>query len=225
MSALTAYPRKLEIFVGATSRDLGAARLAVIQAILEKGHIPSGMELWAAGNRPPLDEIARHLARCDAHIVLVGARYGSIIEGPDGHSFTEWEIRQSWGKRPILPFVFDHPTLVAARKAEKDSAERQSAQRQRLDRLRAALLRTKHVREFRIDRSGLGKLQKDAILALDELERSEELDDCAGWIRGDSPDRGRVHRNEGPGPCQQTLRRVHQVYSWEVLRVVSGRDR
>jgi len=37
---------KLEIFVGATKRDLGPARQAVINAILEKGHIPSGMELW-----------------------------------------------------------------------------------------------------------------------------------------------------------------------------------
>jgi hypothetical protein len=93
--------RKLEIFVGATNRDLGAARTAVINAILEKGHVPSGMELWAAGNRPPLDVIARYLKRCDAHILMLGARYGSPVGGRDGISFTEWDYQQSRDHRPL----------------------------------------------------------------------------------------------------------------------------
>lgn len=146
---MTPLPRKLEIFVGATKRDLGPARQAVINAILEKGHISSGMELWAAGNRPPLEVIAKHLSRCDAHILLVGARYGSPMDGHEGISFTEWEYRQSDAKRPILPFVLDTKSLKQARKREKDKRERLPQTRKKLDDLRSDLLNRKFVKEFR----------------------------------------------------------------------------
>lgn len=181
--------RKLEIFVGATKKDLGHARQAVIDAILQCGHIPSGMELWAAGSRPPLDKIARHLKRCDAHILLVGARYGALVDGPEEISFTEWEYRQSNGVRPVLPFVFDIDSLEAARSAEKDKREKQEDVREKLDRLRSELLKTRYVKEFSNDRKRLGELQKNAILAIDELLQSGDsggIDENAGWIRGDS---------------------------------------
>lgn len=182
----TQFTRKLEIFVGATRRDLGAARQAVINAILMKGHVPSGMELWAAGPKPPLEVIAQHLERCDAHILLVGARYGSSIESPDSISFTEWEYLQSEGKRPILAFLFDSESLRHARHKEKESRERKKEARDKLDALRGKLLREKYVKEFRNDAKGHGELQKEAILAVDELLRSDDLPLNAGWIRGDS---------------------------------------
>lgn len=178
--------RKLEIFVGATKRDLGGARQAVINAILEKGHIPSGMELWAAGNRPPLDRIEQYLKRCDAHILLVGARYGSLLDGPDKISFTEWEYRQSKDRRPILPFIFDHKALIAARKLEKEDREKNPDIRAKLDFFRSELQTNNYVKEFSNDRRRLGELQKNAILAIDELLQSGEVDENAGWFRGDS---------------------------------------
>ena len=181
-------PRKLEIFVGATQRDLGAARQAVINAILQKGHIPSGMELWAAGNRPPLEVIEKHLARCDAHILMVGARYGSPIKEPDGISFTEWEYLQSVKKRPILPFLFDSKSLKNERRHEKDNRERLPATRRELDRLRSELLSTKYVKHFRACLAGIGELQKNAVLAIDELVGADEVPANAGWIRVDSPE-------------------------------------
>lgn len=182
----TPFSRKLEIFVGATRRDLGAARQAVINAILEKGHIPSGMELWAAGNRPPLEVIARYLERCDAHIMMVGARYGSPIEGPDSLSFTEWEYRQSVNKRPIIPFVFDTQFLAKARKKESDRRERLPETRSKLDKLRSELLETKYVKEFHTGPLGVAELHRDAILAIDELVKSDDIPFNSGWIRGDS---------------------------------------
>jgi len=182
----TQFTRKLEIFVGATRRDLGAARQAVINAILMKGHIPSGMELWAAGNQPPLEVIARYLERCDAHILLVGAHYGSLIEGPDSISFTEWEYQQSKGKRPILPFLFDSQSLRRARSNERGLKRRIKEHSERLDLLRAELLKTKYVKEFSNDPKRLGELQKEAILAIDELLQSDDVPLNAGWIRGDS---------------------------------------
>jgi hypothetical protein len=191
--------RKLEIFVGATRRDLGPARAAVINAILETGHIPSGMELWAAGNSPPLDVIAEYLERCDAHILVVGARYGKAVPGHNGMSYTEWELRQSKDKRPILTFVYDAESLKQAREQEIDDNERKEDQIKRLDDLRTELLDTKYVKEFSIAKGGVNKLQRDVILAIDDLLQSSDVHEDAGWIRGDS-DAARTARDIANNP-------------------------
>jgi Domain of unknown function (DUF4062) len=43
--------KKLQVFVSSTYNDLLAERQAVVEAILMAGHIPAGMELFAAGDR------------------------------------------------------------------------------------------------------------------------------------------------------------------------------
>ncbi len=172
--------------MGATRRDLGLARQAVINAILAKGHIPSGMELWSAGTRPPPEVVAKYLARCDAHIILIGARYGSPVHTQDSVGFTEWEYRQSKNKRPILAFLFDHESLVRARKLEKDKGERNPEKQAKLDNLRKMVQRERYVKEFRNDKKGLGELQKEAILAIDELVATEKSLENGGWVRGDT---------------------------------------
>ena len=113
-------------------------------------------------------------------------RYGALIDDPENISFTEWEYRQSKDKRPILPFVFDNESLKAARKVEKDERERHRDHQEKLDRLRKELLDTKYVKDFSNDRKRLGELQKNAILAIDEMLRSGDVPEIAGWIRGDS---------------------------------------
>ncbi len=215
------FSPKLEIFVGATKRDLGGARQAVINAILEKGHIPSGMELWAAGNRPPLEVIARHLERCDAHILIVGARYGSQMAELGGISFTEWEYRQSLGRRPILPFLFDSDSLKRARRIEKDKREKLPETKARLDSLRDELLATKYVKEFHAGLRGSDELQRHAILAIDELIKSEDISTVAGWIRGDSAE-ARTVRDIANNPFLR--RELEQLRRFSTLGLRVGLD-
>ena len=96
--------RKYEIFIGSTKKDLSKAREAVIRAILEAGHIPSGMELWAAGTTPTKNAISARLKKCDIHIILLGARYGHVPAKSD-ISITEWELQQSKDSdRPCIAF-------------------------------------------------------------------------------------------------------------------------
>jgi len=104
---------KLGIFIGSTRQDLRDARQAVIDAILSAGHIPSGMELWAAGHTPTLEAIARQLDFCDVHIIILAGRYGSIAK--DGISFTEWEYRRSKSqKRPVIAFLCEEHAFDVA---------------------------------------------------------------------------------------------------------------
>ena len=45
-----AAKKKLQVFVSSTYNDLKEERQAAVEAILKAGHIPAGMELFAAGN-------------------------------------------------------------------------------------------------------------------------------------------------------------------------------
>src|SRR5262245_14433539 len=103
--------QKLGVFIGSPKQGLEGIREALIMAVLEAGHIPSGMELWAAGSEPTRDAIRRELEICDVHIVILGYRYGSLVpvEGQEATvSFTEWEYRESTDlRKPVVAFLLE----------------------------------------------------------------------------------------------------------------------
>jgi hypothetical protein len=49
--------KKLQVFVSSTYEDLKEERQAAVEAILSAGHIPAGMELFAAGDEPQMQVI------------------------------------------------------------------------------------------------------------------------------------------------------------------------
>ena len=72
---------RLSVFIGSPKLGLARERQDIIAALLEARLIPEGMELWAAGSRPTLLEISARLADRDAHVLILGARYGSLLPG------------------------------------------------------------------------------------------------------------------------------------------------
>lgn len=57
--------RRLQVFISSTYTDLKAERQAAVEAILAAGHIPAGMELFAAGSSSQLDTIKRWIDGSD----------------------------------------------------------------------------------------------------------------------------------------------------------------
>ncbi len=51
--------KKLQVFVSSTYEDLKEERQAAVEAILNAGHIPAGMELFAAGDESQMAVIRR----------------------------------------------------------------------------------------------------------------------------------------------------------------------
>jgi hypothetical protein len=92
--------RKLQIFVSSTYRDLLQERQAAVEAILRAGHIPAGMELFAAGDKSQLETIYRWIDESDIYMLILGSRYGSV-EPDSGKSYTqlEYEYALLQGKR------------------------------------------------------------------------------------------------------------------------------
>lgn len=69
--------KKLQVFVSSTYTDLIEERQATVQAILDAGHIPAGMELFKAG-KSQINTIRKWIDESDVYIVILGGRYGAI---------------------------------------------------------------------------------------------------------------------------------------------------
>ena len=98
-------PVKLQIFVSSTFTDLRQERQAAVEAILDNGHIPAGMELFAAGSEEQLKVIRTWIDESDILVLLLGGRYGSV-EPKSQKSYTqlEYEYAEATGK-PLFAIV------------------------------------------------------------------------------------------------------------------------
>ncbi len=86
-------------------------RQAAVEAILTAGHIPAGMELFAAGDRSQLDVIRSWIDDSDVFLLLLGGRYGSV-EPSSRKSYIqlEYEYANERGK-PLFAVVIDKTHL------------------------------------------------------------------------------------------------------------------
>lgn len=96
--------KKLQVFVSSTYTDLQEERQAAVQAILDAGHIPAGMELFKAG-KSQMETIKKWIDESDVYMLILGGRYGSI-EKDSGLSYTELEYRYALSKSmPVFAIV------------------------------------------------------------------------------------------------------------------------
>jgi hypothetical protein len=102
-----AQKKKLQVFVSSTYEDLREERQAAVEAILTAGHIPAGMELFAAGDQSQMDVIKRWIDESDAFLLILGGRYGSIDPvTKKSYIQLEYEYAQDKGK-PFFAVVID----------------------------------------------------------------------------------------------------------------------
>ena len=81
---------KLQVFVSSTYTDLKDDRQAAVESILKAGHIPAGMELFAAGDKSQWEVIQQWILDSDVYMLILGGRYGTV-ETKSGLSYTELE--------------------------------------------------------------------------------------------------------------------------------------
>jgi hypothetical protein len=97
---------KYQIFISSTFEDLRDERRAVMEQILNHGHIPVGMELFQASDEDQWNYIKRRIDDSDYYVVIIAERYGS--ENSAGISYTELEYRYAVEtKIPVVAFLLD----------------------------------------------------------------------------------------------------------------------
>ncbi len=110
--------KKLQVFISSTYVDLIVERQAAVEAVLRAGHIPAGMELFAAGNKSQLDTIRRWIDESDVFMLVLGGRYGSIEPGSK-KSYTQLEYEHAVNSdKPFFAVVLSDSAIdVKARSA------------------------------------------------------------------------------------------------------------
>lgn len=104
--------KKLQVFVSSTYTDLIEERQTAVQAILDAGHIPAGMELFKAGNESQLNTIYKWINESDVYMLILGGRYGSI-ETNSGKSYTQLEYEYALSKNiPVFAVVISNSYLT-----------------------------------------------------------------------------------------------------------------
>ena len=73
--------KKLQIFISSTYIDLIDERQSAVQAVLESGHIPAGMELFKAGNLSQLETIKKWINDCDVYMQIGRAHVWTPVTG------------------------------------------------------------------------------------------------------------------------------------------------
>src|SRR5258708_16958242 len=165
--------KRLQVFVSSTFSDLRDERQAAVEAILSVGHIPAGMELFAAGDESQMDVIKQWIDESDVYLLILGGRYGSI-EAKTGKSYTQLEYEYALDKgKPLFACVLKETALDA--RVKKHGMDMIDKYPKELDMFRE-LVQTKMV-EFWEDPKDI---QLAIVRTLNQLARREDL---IGWVR------------------------------------------
>jgi hypothetical protein len=86
--------KKYQVFISSTYTDMKAERQAAVEAILDAGHIPAGMELFAASDKDQMEVIKGWIDESDIFMLVLGGRYGSV-EPESGKSYIQLEYEHA----------------------------------------------------------------------------------------------------------------------------------
>ncbi|GAB3962449.1 hypothetical protein GCM10028805_63610 [Spirosoma harenae] len=168
--------KKLQIFVSSTYSDLLEERQACVETILSSGHIPAGMELFAAGSESQLETIKRWIDNCDVYMLILGGRYGSL-EPKSKLSYTEVEYRYALEKKkPFFAVVMSDEFLdEKVKKDGKDVFERKYPDKYEKFK---KFVKSKTVKFF----SNNDGIKVAVIQSLFDIQNRFDL---KGWVKGD----------------------------------------
>ena len=166
--------KRLQVFVSSTYEDLKQERQAAVEAILSAGHIPAGMELFAAGDESQMEVIKQWIDQSDAYLLILAGRYGSV-EPKTGKSYTQLEYEYALDKKKALFACVVTTTAQELRIKEYESKVIETAEPEKL----------LAFREFALSRvSRFWSDAKDIKLAIHEtLNEFSRRADLVGWVR------------------------------------------
>jgi hypothetical protein len=167
-------PRKLQVFVSSTYSDLRDERQAAVEAILTAGHIPAGMELFAAGDETQMTVIRRWIAESDVFMLILGSRYGSI-DPETQKSYVQLEYEYASVTQKALFAIVKSDDLSPSQASAVEHADKLEAFR--------AVVKQKIVRFWSDPRDVKLAIHE----ALGEFARRPEL---IGWHRAQNVDLG-----------------------------------
>ncbi|MCH9685237.1 MAG: SUMF1/EgtB/PvdO family nonheme iron enzyme, partial [Deltaproteobacteria bacterium] len=128
--------RAMRVFVSSTYLDNKGRRKVVEDAIIAAGHVPVGMERFAASSQPTVQQCQTLVEGCDWLVGIVAHRYGWVPDGEE-RSITEIEYDAAKAKgMPRLMFVLADDVDVNP-KRDFDQGPGRGAKLAKLDKFKA----------------------------------------------------------------------------------------
>lgn len=94
------------LFISSTRADLVPERATVMEALEKAEALPWGMEFFVSTPDRPLNLCLNEVDRCDAVILLIGSKAGSLVPNGAGLTYTEAEIEHAQSRGlPIFVFI------------------------------------------------------------------------------------------------------------------------
>jgi len=173
-----AQKKKLQVFVSSTYTDLRDERQAAVEAILTAGHIPAGMELFAAGDETQMNVIKRWIDESDVYLLILGGRYGTLEQNSQkSYIHLEYDYAVEQGKPLFAVVIEEDYSKERVRSHSLGAGVIETENPQKLKEFRAQVL-TKMVKFWRDP--------KDIKLAIMEtMADFSRREDLKGWIPGD----------------------------------------
>jgi hypothetical protein len=152
-----------------------AERQATVEAILRAGHIPAGMELFAAGDKSQWETIRQWIDDSDLFLLILGGRYGSI-EPTSGRSYIDREYEYAVkAKKPHFAAVISEAYLQAKLTELGENATEMD------NRAAFAKFRSKIMAKMCRLYSDINELK---LIVFESLSDFSRRDDLSGWVRG-----------------------------------------
>ncbi len=169
--------KKFQVFVSSTYEDLLDERQAAVEAILKFGHIPAGMELFAAGSQSQMEVIREWIDESDIFLLILGGRYGSI-DPKTNKSYIELEYEYAIERdKPFFAVVMADASLDAKVK-DRGQTVLELDRRDDFKRFRD-IVRSKICKSFNDPKT----LQAAIYESLVDIIRKHE-DKLSGWVSG-----------------------------------------
>ena len=177
--------KKLQVFISSTYTDLLPERQAAVEAILRAGHIPAGMELFAAGDKSQMEIIKRWIDDSDVFLLIQGGRYGSI-EPESGKSYVHIEYEYAVSRnKACFAYVIKDDELE--RRGQQDYEKfRETQNRAKLEEFRRTLMNGKLVDLW----SNADQLKYSINVSLTGTSLTDLLEEkkLRGWVKDEKID-------------------------------------
>ena len=160
--------------------DLIEDRQAAVEAVLDAGHIPAGMELFKSGKRQ-METIKKWIDKSDVYMLILGGRYGSI-EPESGKSYTHLEYEYALSKNmPMFAVVIGDAAL-------KERVSTRTAMGEEVNNIVEVENYVKYCDFKRLVLSnisgfftGVTDIKLEVHRQINDIEKQNDL---SGWIRG-----------------------------------------
>lgn len=102
--------KKLQIYISSTYYDLIDERHTAVEAVLQAGHIPAGIEQFF--KESPMNMRKRWIDDSDVYILILGGFYGLTLPDDETKSYTHWEYEYAGeAGKPRFAFVVTDEAL------------------------------------------------------------------------------------------------------------------